>query len=96
MQRQDLPARLTSADKNRQSPITREVDPDLDFVCSIIMESHLSLQEIEDRTIKLGRKVSKKTMALWLWGNTMRPHNLTLTMVALTLGYHRVWSKKSN
>lgn len=101
---EDLPERLQpKTEARRKNVIARsdriaqaprlDKDPDLDDVCGFIIESGLSLEQIEQLTIDLGRKVSRYTLAAWLYGNTVRPHNYTFTSVMLALGYAKSWTK---
>jgi len=68
-------------------------DPDLDTICGYIVDSQMSLFEIEEATEKAGRRVSRYTLIQWLYGNTMNPHNSTMTAVMAALGYQKQWIK---
>lgn len=66
-------------------------DPELDYVCSVIEGSGLTIEKIEKETEKHGHKVSRFTIYNWLYGGTKRPHNVTMNTVMSALGYERTW-----
>lgn len=84
-----IPAQRRYEESDRITP----PDPDMDTICGYIVDSDMSLQEIEDATEKAGRKVSRYTIMSWLYGYTMNPHNSTMTAVMAALGYRKQWVK---
>lgn len=68
-------------------------DPEMDFICSIIEQSGMTLEEIEKETEKLGHRISRYTMMGWLYKGVRRPQNCTVSMVAAVCGYERPWRK---
>jgi hypothetical protein len=69
-------------------------DPEMDLVHAAIAESGMTLEQIEEETIKLGHRVSKFTLMSWVFGDTRRPQNVTLTMVMLACGYDKHWIRR--
>lgn len=68
-------------------------DPEMDFICSIIEQSGMTLEQIEKESEKLGHRVSRYTMLGWLYKGVKRPQNCTVSMVAAVCGYERPWRK---
>jgi hypothetical protein len=71
-----------------------DADPDLEFLCSIIEKSPLSLVDIEHRIYDFTAgtfTVSNHTMRNWLKGRVRRPRNSSLVWVSFALGWERKW-----
>lgn len=93
MPRQSRLPNIVSHSKSMKGYRFREKDPDLDFVCAEIVDSGLTLIELEKRTAEAGHKVSRYTMLGWLYGKTMRPQHYTFCSVMSALGYENKWIK---
>ena len=72
----------------------KDRDPEMDLLHMAIAESGLTPEQIEDATEKLNHRVSRFTVMAWLWGDTKRPQNTTMTMVMLACGYDKHWVKR--
>jgi hypothetical protein len=66
----------------------------MDVVQAAIAESGMTLEQIEEETIKLGHKVSRYTLMAWCYGDTKRPQNITISMVMLACGYDKHWVRR--
>jgi hypothetical protein len=70
-------------------------DPDMEWICSIIYRSELSIGDIIEKVLDVSQDqvhISYGTISKWLDGTTKRPQNHTLKWVALALGYERSWT----
>ena len=70
-------------------------DPTLEFVHQAIAESGLTLEKIEELTEAHSHKVSRYTLMAWLWGDTKRPQNATISTVMAVLGWDRPWVRRA-
>lgn len=70
-------------------------DPELEFVCGCIEDSGMTLEQIERETEAHGHKVSRYTMYGWLYGETKRPHNATMSTVMSAIGWERHWTQRA-
>jgi hypothetical protein len=71
-----------------------EVDPDLAYICDLIIRQGLSPSEIVDDVERISDgavRISYTTVFRWLEGKTRRPQNRSLTWVGRALGVERQW-----
>lgn len=76
---------------------TDEVDPDLEYICNLIIEVGASPSEIVDDIEQMtgGRvRIHFTTIFKWLEGRVKRPHNHSLVWVGRALGVEREWVRK--
>jgi IS30 family transposase len=74
--------------------IEGEADPDLRYICDLIIREGLSPSEIVDEVERISDgsvRISYMTIFNWLEGKTKRPQNRSLTWVGRALGLERRW-----
>jgi hypothetical protein len=72
------------------------IDPAMQELCDLIIQSGLSIHEITKRvrSVSSGQvNTGWGTIDNWLSGKTKRPQNFTMTWVGYALGFERAWKK---
>jgi hypothetical protein len=68
-------------------------DPEMDLIHAAIADSGMTLEQIERETEKVGHRVSRYTLMAWVFGETRRPQNMTMSVVMSVLGYNKRWER---
>jgi IS30 family transposase len=90
------PTNLEIARRLKNYRFEDDVDPAMQELCDMIVQSGLSVQDIVKRVQSTSGgqvRVAHSTIDNWLSGKTRRPQNFTLTWVGYALGYVREWKK---
>lgn len=72
----------------------RDRDPEMDLIHAAIAESGWTLEKIEQETEKHGHRVSRYTLMAWVYGDTKRPQNMTMSVVMSVLGWNKHWVRR--
>lgn len=89
--------RLVEKTKYYRHKDEHQVDPDLVFICDLIVKSGASPSEIVDNIEEMTNgavRISYLTIFKWLEGKVKRPHNHSLVWVGRALGLEREWIRK--
>ena len=71
----------------------KDRDPEMDLIHAAIAESGWTLEKIEAETEKAGHRVSRYTLMAWVYGDTKRPQNMTMSVVMSVLGWDKNWTR---
>jgi hypothetical protein len=86
---------LATAKRTRYYYRWNDVDPDLEAIANIIIESGLTIKQICDKVSKNtggSYRPSEQTINNWLAGIIRRPQNFIMNHVGLACGKKREWT----
>lgn len=88
----EIVAEKTKIIKVADAPVVS--DPEVELVAKVIEDSGMSPDAIEQRSIEIGRRVSKYTVLALRTRTTKKPQNYTMTSIMMACGYLKKWERK--